>query len=192
MAQPPPPTGSAAARSALAQKLSGVPPDYFVIKLYQMLQEPPEILKWYPNGGIIIHDRERLEARLSRYFWHNRLTSFQRQLNNFGFHITLKTSKQKAEAGFVGTATQLRKMAVYSHPLLVGQQPEAVRDPVSVEASRRYRDGASARREHSPVSNAGPPPPPRPLAKLFLSAAVVVDYSITINAARSSRVEDGP
>ena len=36
MAQQPPPTGSAAARSALAQKLSGVPPDYFVIKLYQM------------------------------------------------------------------------------------------------------------------------------------------------------------
>ena len=86
MAQPPPPTGSAAARSALAQKLSGVPPDYFVIKLYQMLQEQREVLTWDPDGGIIIHDRQRLEATLSVYFRHNRFTSFQRQLNNFGFH----------------------------------------------------------------------------------------------------------
>ena len=119
----------------LARSL-GVPPDYFVVKLYQMLQEQREILTWDPNGGIIIHDRKRLEAKLSMYFWHNRFTSFQRQLNNFGFH-----KKRKAEAGFVGTAEQQRNMAAYGHPLLVGQQPEAVRDPVSVEASRRFREG---------------------------------------------------
>ena len=123
MAQPPPPTGSAAARSALAQKLSGVPPDYFVIKLYQMLQEQREVLTWDPDGGIIIHDRQRLEATLSVYFRHNRFTSFQRQLNNFGFH-----KKRKPTACLSGTAAQQRKGAAYDHPLLVGQQPEAVRD----------------------------------------------------------------
>ena len=119
----PPPTGSAAARSALAQKLSGVPPDYFVIKLYQMLQEQREVLTWDPDGGIIIHDRQRLEATLSVYFRHNRFTSFQRQLNNFGFH-----KKRKPTACLSGTAAQQRKGAAYDHPLLVGQQPEAVRD----------------------------------------------------------------
>ena len=141
MAQPPPPTGSAAARSALAQKLSGVPPDYFVIKLYQMLQEQREVLTWDPDGGIIIHDRQRLEATLSVYFRHNRFTSFQRQLNNFGFH-----KKRKPTACLSGTAAQQRKGAAYDHPLLVGQQPEAVRDRrlfygggVAAMASRRPR-----------------------------------------------------
>ena len=104
----PPPTGSAAARSALAQKLSGVPPDYFVIKLYQMLQEQREVLTWDPDGGIIIHDRQRLEATLSVYFRHNRFTSFQRQLNNFGFH-----KKRKPTACLSGTAAQQRKGAAY-------------------------------------------------------------------------------
>ena len=99
MAQPPPPTGSAAARSALAQKLSGVPPDYFVIKLYQMLQEQREVLTWDPDGGIIIHDRQRLEATLSVYFRHNRFTSFQRQLNNFGFHKKRKPRARRRSSG---------------------------------------------------------------------------------------------
>jgi hypothetical protein len=122
MAQPPPNNqGSAAARAALAQKLSGVPPDYFVIKLYQMLQEQKEVLTWDPDGGIIIHDRQRLEASLSIYFRHNRFTSFQRQLNNFGFH-----KKRKPTACLSGTAAQQRKGAAYDHPLLVGQAPEAV------------------------------------------------------------------
>ena len=91
----------------------GVPPDYFVIKLYQMLQEQREVLTWDPDGGIIIHDRQRLEATLSVYFRHNRFTSFQRQLNNFGFH-----KKRKPTACLSGTAAQQRKGAAYDHPLL--------------------------------------------------------------------------
>lgn len=80
-------------------------PDYFVIKLYQMLKE--DEIGWDPEGGIIIEDRQRLEASLSVYFRHNRFTSFQRQLNNFGFH---KKRGRKA----------------YGHPFLFGKGPEAV------------------------------------------------------------------
>ena len=61
MAQPPPPTGSAAARSALAQKLSGVPPDYFVIKLYQMLREQADVIACV--AGVL---GAPLEARAAR------------------------------------------------------------------------------------------------------------------------------
>ena len=39
----------------------------------------------------VIKDRQRLEATLSVYFRHNRFTSFQRQLNNFGFHKKRRT-----------------------------------------------------------------------------------------------------
>ena len=99
-----------------------------------MLQEQREVLTWDPDGGIIIHDRQRLEATLSVYFRHNRFTSFQRQLNNFGFH-----KKRKPTACLSGTAAQQRKGAAYDHPLLVGQQPEAVRD-------RRLFYGGGSRR----------------------------------------------
>ena len=169
------------------QNCSDVPPDYFSIKLYQMLQEQREILTWDPNGGIIIHDRQRLEATLSVYFRHNKFRSFQRQLTNFGFH-----KKRKAEAGLIGTAAQQRNMAAYGHPLLVGQQPEAVRDPVSVEASRRYREGDNLVRKTGTLTGQQR----RSSAYAPLSDALPVgsrrDYSITINAARSSCVEDGP
>jgi hypothetical protein len=153
MAQPPPPTGSAAARSALAQKLSGVPPDYFVIKLYQMLQEQREVLTWDPDGGIIIHDRQRLEATLSVYFRHNRFTSFQRQLNNFGFH-----KKRKPTACLSGTAAQQRKGAAYDHPLLVGQQPEAVLRLRRDARPRQPRGEASPRRSTARQRSARAPP----------------------------------
>ena len=149
----PPPTGSAAARSALAQKLSGVPPDYFVIKLYQMLQEQREVLTWDPDGGIIIHDRQRLEATLSVYFRHNRFTSFQRQLNNFGFH-----KKRKPTACLSGTAAQQRKGAAYDHPLLVGQQPEAVLRLRRDARPRQPRGEASPRRSTARQRSARAPP----------------------------------
>ncbi|KAH8066646.1 hypothetical protein JL722_1099 [Aureococcus anophagefferens] len=114
----------ARARSGgLANDLGGVPPDYFVIKLYQMLREQKEVIAWDPEGGIIIHDRQRLEATLSVYFRHNRFTSFQRQLNNFGFH--------KKRKGFGASAAGARKGAAYDHPLLCGEQPEASSEDAS-------------------------------------------------------------
>ena len=33
-----------------------------------MLQEQREVITWDPDGGIIIHDRAKLEATLSVYF----------------------------------------------------------------------------------------------------------------------------
>ena len=108
----PPPTGSAAARSALAQKLSGVPPDYLLIKLCQMLQEQREVLTWDPDGGIIIHDRQRLEATLSVYFG-LAVPRGSEQLNCFGFH-----KKRKYAACLSGTAAQQRKGAALRPPSL--------------------------------------------------------------------------
>lgn len=85
--------------------------DDFVIKLYQMLREQSHVIAWDPEGGIVIQDRQQLEATLSIYFRHNRFTSFQRQLNNFGFH-------KKRRPAFLPVG---RKGAAYGHPLLDGK-----------------------------------------------------------------------
>ena len=54
----------------------------FVLKLYRMLKECPELITW-ENGLIVMPSPSRLERILPNYFRHGKFTSFQRQLNNF-------------------------------------------------------------------------------------------------------------
>lgn len=56
----------------------------FMLGLRRMLIETNAIL--FHNGAIIIPDTTRLERILPRYYRTCKLQSFQRQLNNFGFH----------------------------------------------------------------------------------------------------------
>mmetsp|Transcript_12481 Transcript_12481/g.18727 ORF Transcript_12481/g.18727 Transcript_12481/m.18727 type:complete len:300 (+) Transcript_12481:151-1050(+) len=60
-------------------------PPEFLIKLKQMIEdEDPTLIRW--NGGkIYINDPLALEKKMSEYFRHSNFSSFQRQLNNFGF-----------------------------------------------------------------------------------------------------------
>ena len=71
----------------------------FVLKLYRMLKECPELITW-ENGLIVMPSPSRLERILPNYFRHGKFTSFQRQLNNFGF-------RKYAEAG-KGTCVYVR------------------------------------------------------------------------------------
>ncbi|EGB02661.1 hypothetical protein AURANDRAFT_68680, partial [Aureococcus anophagefferens] len=50
-----------------------------------MIEEEPTIIKW-DMGNIIIPDPRELEKTLPLYYKHNNYASFQRQLNNFGYH----------------------------------------------------------------------------------------------------------
>ncbi|RLN74737.1 hypothetical protein BBJ28_00017329 [Nothophytophthora sp. Chile5] len=66
----------------------------FVRILYNILQhEDPHILSWSADGSHFqVYDVTRLEMEvLPKYFKHSKLSSFQRQLNNFGFHKWTKT-----------------------------------------------------------------------------------------------------
>ena len=74
-----------------AQVARGKCPPFGAVAHFEAAQ-PREVLGWDPDGGIVIKDRQRLEATLSVYFRHNRFTSFQRQLNNFGFHKKRRTA----------------------------------------------------------------------------------------------------
>ncbi|KAE9096319.1 hypothetical protein PF010_g16382 [Phytophthora fragariae] len=66
----------------------------FVRAVYDMLQnEDQRILSWSADGSHFqVYDVPRLEVEvLRKYFKHGKFTSFQRQLNNFGFHKWAKT-----------------------------------------------------------------------------------------------------
>ncbi|ETV74628.1 hypothetical protein H257_10761 [Aphanomyces astaci] len=63
-----------------------VPP--FLVSLYDILNnEDPRIIGWCEGGDAFgVHNTDTLVKRiLPRYFRHNKLASFQRQLNYFGF-----------------------------------------------------------------------------------------------------------
>ncbi|KAJ1445357.1 hypothetical protein M885DRAFT_550220 [Pelagophyceae sp. CCMP2097] len=56
----------------------------FMRQLTKMFEEVPEII--WEQGAIIIPDPARLEKILPRYYKTSKFSSFQRQLNNFGYH----------------------------------------------------------------------------------------------------------
>ena len=68
----------------------------FVLKLYRMLKECPELITW-ENGLIVMPSPSRLERILPNYFRHGKFTSFQRQLNNFGYRRRFDSGGDAAE-----------------------------------------------------------------------------------------------
>jgi hypothetical protein len=74
------------------KRTTGVPK--FLRHLYSILtHEDPSIISWSVDGmSIQLFDVQRLEREvLPKYFKHNKLSSFQRQLNYFGFRKWTKT-----------------------------------------------------------------------------------------------------
>ncbi|KAF0706338.1 hypothetical protein As57867_006749, partial [Aphanomyces stellatus] len=74
------------------QRTTGVPK--FLRHLYSILtNEDPSIISWSVDGTAIqLFHVKRLENEvLPKYFKHNKLSSFQRQLNYFGFRKWTKT-----------------------------------------------------------------------------------------------------
>lgn len=60
----------------------------FILKLWKMVNDPncDDLIAWSDNGqSFIILDPARFSQELSRYFKHNNLSSFIRQLNMYGF-----------------------------------------------------------------------------------------------------------
>ncbi|KAF4140310.1 HSF-type DNA-binding [Phytophthora infestans] len=92
----------------------------FVRTVYDMLQnEDQRIISWSADGSHFqVYDVPRLETEvLHKYFKHGKFSSFQRQLNNFGFHKWTKTR--------ASVATFSHEVLVRCHPsqlaVLVGQ-----------------------------------------------------------------------
>ncbi|KAH9076910.1 hypothetical protein Ae201684P_010840 [Aphanomyces euteiches] len=74
------------------KRMTGIPK--FLRSLYRMLEvEDPSVICWTVDGcAIQILSERRLETEILRkYFNHEKASSFQRQLNNFGFRKWTKT-----------------------------------------------------------------------------------------------------
>lgn len=60
----------------------------FILKLWKMINDHhcDELISWSDNGqSFIIMDSQKFSQELSKYFKHNNLSSFIRQLNMYGF-----------------------------------------------------------------------------------------------------------
>ena len=109
----PSPTISPSTEAVLLHKV----PKFLQI-LYQMLQrESDDIIAWSNEGQAFqVKDIKRLEATvLPKYFKHQKMSSFQRQLNYFSFRKLTK-SKSKTDGG-VNTCT-------FRHPYFCEHEPE--------------------------------------------------------------------
>ncbi|GMF32398.1 unnamed protein product [Phytophthora lilii] len=113
----------------------------FVKTLYDMLQnEDQRILSWSVDGSHFqVYDVPQLETEvLRKYFKHGKFSSFQRQLNNFGFH---KWTKTRAS------------VATFSHDVLVRCHPSelaglASQMKMKATAATRLAAATSAKRPH--------------------------------------------
>ncbi|EQC38032.1 hypothetical protein SDRG_04462 [Saprolegnia diclina VS20] len=92
------------------KRITGIPK--FLRSLYRMLEtEDPSVITWSHDGSAIqILSERRLETEILRkYFNHEKASSFQRQLNNFGFRKWTKTQSN---------------VCTFSHPSFLRTQPE--------------------------------------------------------------------
>jgi hypothetical protein len=111
----------------------------FLRILYTILHtESKQILAWSACGSYFqIYDIAKLESHvLPRYFKHNKFVSFQRQLNNFGFHKWTKTRTN---------------VCTFSHDLLVRRNPSELttvntvmtKQPPTMKRKRQREDESS-------------------------------------------------
>ena len=71
----------------------------FVVKLYCMFTEYPNLIYWDDGRVVVARPEERLEPILAKFFRTGKFSSFQRQLNNFGYlrkfaHFVVNNSGQ--------------------------------------------------------------------------------------------------
>lgn len=113
----------------------------FTTKLVSLFREEPDLIKW-DNGDIVIPEPRLLEKQLARYFRSGHYTSFQRQLNNFGYNKVDKSSgpknsryiKVKGEA--MGCADDLLKLRPILPPRRKLPPDDSCEEPPEVTSPR--------------------------------------------------------
>ena len=112
-------------------------PASFLLKLREVLaREDPAVISWDGDGKITIGDPKRLgDEVLTRYFRHGNFSSFQRQLNYFGYYKVQGKGRLSA--------------CVYTNDALAaaeGGPPDLPVDALLALKRKSSREGAAARR----------------------------------------------
>ncbi|KAJ8602997.1 hypothetical protein CTAYLR_001524 [Chrysophaeum taylorii] len=114
--------------------------------------EDPQLIAW--NGGkIFIQDPSALEKKMSAYFRHSNFSSFQRQLNNFGFRKVEGKGKLAP--------------CMYMHDELQGLPPDSLlrirrKAPSSQQDPKRRRTDLGPYQGAAVPQNGGQPPLTQP------------------------------
>ena len=108
--------------SGTIDRRGATPPDFLVKLLTMVGDEAPDLISW-TGGKLYIHDPVALERKMSVYFRHSNFSSFQRQLNNFGFRKVEGKGKLAP--------------CMYMHDDLVGRHISASRGAAAPSRHRR-------------------------------------------------------
>ncbi|OWZ20069.1 Heat shock transcription factor [Phytophthora megakarya] len=119
----------------------------FVRSVYDMLQnEDQRILSWSLDGSHFqVYDVPRLETEvLRKYYKHSKFSSFQRQLNNFGFHKWTKTR--------ASVATFSHDVLVRCHPSQLAVLARQIKQKMSATPTAFMKTTTSTKRPRSALA----------------------------------------
>jgi len=139
----------------------------FVVKLYCMFTEYPSLIYWDDGRVVVARPEERLEPILAKFFRTGKFSSFQRQLNNFGFHKAphLSTSKLRVYLREDLQGYPAESVLALRRGQKRGVAPDAARrtdEAVEEWDSRSEDDDVAVYRTVAPPEPPKPPPPPPP------------------------------
>jgi len=149
----------------------------FMRQLTRMFEERSEDIMW-DAGTIIIPDPARLEKVLPRYYKTSKFSSFQRQLNNFGYHRSYTANERVGSGGDRSKARGVCYHKVAGAPASVDVTGLLSLRPLVRRKKREAPPGGEEppRRRPAPASDQGtadasePPPTPPPAVSRAESA----------------------
>lgn len=122
-----------------------VPP--FLLKCYEMVDDPSTdaVISWGPTGDsfVVLNETEFTSELLPKYFKHSNFSSFQRQLNIYGFRKTDTDRWEFANDGFIKDQKHMLKYIIRRKPSQVAVQQK----PLAMETNTKRKDVETQKQE---------------------------------------------
>lgn len=166
-------------------------PASFIIALHAMLSVEDEgLLAILDDGTLVLADSKVVETSgiLARYFKHNKVQSFMRQLYNFGFVRSPKGPRRGLPSYYQSSFTHPKVFATCRGPAAPALSPVARRDRFLRQIlciQRRLQPTPSSRKPPAPprpVSPSAEDGPPAKVARTFSSSSSELELEVGLSA----------